>query len=290
MTVTINPPSTSGRSPSAHSRRWVAAVAAAVTVAAAGGIGIGLAVSSSGSGPSASSPASSYGFYQQTMSRYGALSGGMMGGSYGWMTGQGGYAWMMGGSSAPGWMAGGQLPEFMMGSNADVGEVMGQLFAEAPGPRVSPADAAQLATRIPPGASIDKGANTITFTGSNVAYSVVASPTGADDKFETAGLVNPTITVPVGARVSVQVVNADTTSAHGYVLTAPGASDSWMPMATAGALFPGAATWFLGDATGAGDHTATIAFTASPSGHYQYICPVPGHAQKGMAGTFVVTG
>lgn len=58
-------------------------------------------------------------------------------------------------------------------------------------------------------------------------------------------------------------------------------------MATASIPFPGSATWCPGNATSAGDRTATITFTATTADAYQYICPVPGHAQKGMAGTFV---
>jgi uncharacterized cupredoxin-like copper-binding protein len=46
--------------------------------------------------------------------------------------------------------------------------------------------------------------------------------------------------------------------------------------------------WFLGNPTSAGLHTGTLSFTAAASGTYQYLCPVPGHAQKGMVGTLVV--
>ncbi len=35
-------------------------------------------------------------------------------------------------------------------------------------------------------------------------------------------------------------------------------------------------------------HTATLTFTAITPGIYQYLCPVPGHAQEGMAGAFIV--
>jgi hypothetical protein len=51
----------------------------------------------------------------------------------------------------------------------------------------------------------------------------------------------------------------------------------------------GSAVWFLGNPTSAGMHSATITFTAATAGVYQYICAVPGHAQKGMVGTFIVT-
>jgi uncharacterized cupredoxin-like copper-binding protein len=37
-------------------------------------------------------------------------------------------------------------------------------------------------------------------------------------------------------------------------------------------------------------HAATLAFTAGTAGTYRYLCAVPGHAQKGMIGTFIVSG
>ena len=61
-----------------------------------------------------------------------------------------------------------------------------------------------------------------------------------------------------------------------------------MPMMANPPAFRGAALWFLGNPTSAGMHTGTLSFTASTSGSYQYLCPVPGHAQKGMVGTLVV--
>jgi plastocyanin len=36
------------------------------------------------------------------------------------------------------------------------------------------------------------------------------------------------------------------------------------------------------------DAHRTIAFTATRPGTYHYLCPVPGHAHKGMTGTFTV--
>jgi plastocyanin len=38
----------------------------------------------------------------------------------------------------------------------------------------------------------------------------------------------------------------------------------------------------------AGMHAGTLTFTAAIPGSYQYLCPVPGHARGGMAGTFTV--
>ena len=59
-------------------------------------------------------------------------------------------------------------------------------------------------------------------------------------------------------------------------------------MMTAAPAFPGSALWFLGKPTTAGMHAGTLTFTAATPGSYQYLCPVPGHAQEGMAGTFTV--
>ena len=63
-----------------------------------------------------------------------------------------------------------------------------------------------------------------------------------------------------------------------------------MPMLTARPAFPGSAVWFLGNPTPAGMHAATLSFTATTPRTYRYLCPVPGHAQEGMTGTFTVTG
>lgn len=231
----------------------------------------------------------SYSYYQTMMERlYGG--GSMMGGSYGWMMGATGYQWMMGAATAPAWMRGQALPGFMMGTSGDPGKVMGSLFANAPGPRVSAAQAAQAGSQVPAGATLDRAANRITFTGTSVQLTVVASPAGGpDETFRIAGLTNPAITVPAGAQVSIEVINADPDTAHGLVITAGGNTSSWMPMMTALPAFPGSAVWFLGNPTPAGMHAATLTFTASTVGSYRYLCPVPGHAQKGMTGTFTVS-
>jgi rusticyanin len=216
--------------------------------------------------------------------------GSMMGGqSYSWMMGQSGYAWMMGGADAPGWMTGGSLPESMMGEGGDPGTVMGSLFANAPGPRVSAAQATTLGRAVPAGAVADRSAHRLTFSGTDVSFAVLASPSMPQENFEIAGMVNPTVVVPQGAQVTIQFVNADTDMTHGIVITASNdAASSVMPMMTATPAFSGAALWFLGEATSAGMHEGTLGFTATAAGTYQYFCPVPGHAQEGMIGSFVV--
>ncbi|MGC8626831.1 MAG: sulfocyanin-like copper-binding protein [Acidimicrobiales bacterium] len=279
----------------------------AVTAAAAlgaGGLGAGLALSL-GAGTSVTAPAlkpasakASFAYYATVVRRYaggpgegyGSMMGGRGpgGGGYAWMMGQSGYAWMMGGSSAPGWMTGGLLPASMMGAGQDPGEVMGSLFADAPGPRVSPSQAARLGNEVPSGATVDQATKTITFSGRRVDFAVLASPSMPAENFKAAGLTDPTIVVPLGAHVQVELVNADDDMAHGLVISNQRAASSAMPMMSSAPAFSGAALWFLGGPTSAGMHAGTLSFTASTAGTYSYFCPVPGHAAEGMVGSFVV--
>jgi rusticyanin len=267
-----------------------------LAVIAAVGLGVGMAAAtSSPSGPgglpaAAGTPAGpGYAWYHSMMGRY--YGGSMMGESPGgWMMGRGGYQWMMGGTSAPGWMRGDRLPGPMMGTTTDPGKVMGRLWANAPGLRVSASEAARLGSQVPAGASINQTKRTVSFAATSVHLVAVASPAdGPDETFRIAGLVNPTVIVPAGSRVHIEVINADPDTAHGLVITAGNPQWSWMPMMTASPAFAGSALWFLGDPTSAGMHEGTIGFTAASPGSYHYLCPVPGHAQKGMVGAFIIS-
>jgi rusticyanin len=275
------------------------AIIVGVSVLAAAGVGLGLAVAagagSSSSGMMGSSSAtmgsgsfdgSMSSYYQSMMKSYGGSSS-MMGGS----TGKSSYGWMMGGTEAPGWMTGGKLSASMMGTSTNAGKVMGRLFANAPGPRVRATQATRLGDDVPTGAIVDGTHNHITLSGFSDHLVVLASPSsGPDETFRIAGLVDPTIEVKSGAKVGIEMVNADAGAAHGLVVTAKGSASSRMPMMTATPAFSGSALWFLGNRTSAGMHTGTLTFTAAKSGTYQYLCPVPGHARDGMVGAFVVAG
>jgi rusticyanin len=273
-------------------RNVILAGVAAVTAA---GLGTGLAVAASSSSgqPAVASPAASsvpgYSWYRSMMSGYYDGMGMMGGSSYSWMMSQAGYAWMTGGADAPGWMRGGTLPRSVTGTaGTDPGTVMGTLFANAPGPRVSAAQAQRLGDQVPAGASVNRANRTITFTDASVHLVVLASPSMPAESFRIAGMTNPAISVPAGARVTIELVNADTGMAHGLVIMPAGTASSSMPMMTAAPAFTGAVLWFLGKPTSAGMHAGTLAFTASTPGSYQYLCPVPGHAREGMAGTLTV--
>jgi rusticyanin len=277
--------------------RLAAVIGTAAFTAAGLGAGAGIAAcgSSTAHTPAAASTPrdSAYSYYQSMMGRFYPSSSGMMGSgtpSRNQMMGTSGYRWMMGGLAAPAWMRGQALPGFMMGTSADPGKVMGALFADAPGPRVSPAGAARLGGQVPAGATASRAQHKITFSGTSVRFTVLASPPGGkDETFRVAGMTNPAIVVKAGAHVSIEVINTDSGTAHGLVVTAGGAASSWMPMMTARPAFTGSALWFLGNPTSAGMHAGTLSFTASTPGTYRYLCAVPGHAQKGMSGTFIVS-
>jgi len=253
-----------------RSRRMPFIAVAGVLVVAGAGAGAAVVVSGSGTAhtvvaTSAGAPAwmTSYSGYGTTMGRYGR-SPGMMGGSGG-----------------------------MMYGGTDMGRVMGRVLAAEPGPRVSAAEAQSEAVSVPSGGLVDAAANTLTFAGYDVTLDVVAGPSDAAMyRFEIAGLVDPTVVVPVGARVTLRFVNADQDMAHGIVVVADGSDVAdgygWMPMMTEAPVFRGAEVWALGEETSSGAPVATTEFTAAVAGTYTYLCPVPGHAQQGMSGTLSV--
>lgn len=144
-----------------------------------------------------------------------------------------------------------------------------------------------LSDQVPAGASVDRNANTITFTRTVVSLTIVAIAPGAPDMtFRVAGLANPAIIVPRGARVTVRFVNNDPDEAHGWLVTENQPPFGFGQSATP--AISGAKSGVIGDPTSAGDGASTFSFTAGTTGSYEYICPMPGHAQMGMHGSFLV--
>lgn len=144
-----------------------------------------------------------------------------------------------------------------------------------------------LAEQDPAGASVDTPANTITFYTTSVSFTVVAIAPGKPDMtFTVAGLTNPAIIVPRGARITARFINNDMDEAHGWLIT-----DSRPPFGFGQPTTPaiaGAFAGVIGDPAGGNDGASTISFVASDTGSYDYICPMPGHAQMGMHGSFIV--
>jgi len=144
-----------------------------------------------------------------------------------------------------------------------------------------------LSQQVPAGASIDSVTRTISFYTAAVSFTVVAIAPGTPDMtFTVAGLTNPTIIVPAGAQVTVRFINNDTDEAHGWLVTDHKPPYEFGQPATP--AIAGAYAGVIGDPTAAGDGANTVTFTASAAGGYHYICPMPGHAQMGMAGSFIV--
>ena len=174
-------------------RRTRISVLAGTAVFAAAGLGAGVAIAAGGpSGQPAAATAlaasgsQGYSWYRYMMAGY-LGGGGMMGGSSnGWMMSPAGYQWMTGASSAPGWMRDGTLPRSMMGTSTDPGTIMGRLFADAPGPRISAAQAAALDTQAPAGATTSRASNTISFTTSTVSCALLLACGGSAQRSATA--------------------------------------------------------------------------------------------------------
>jgi rusticyanin len=168
-----------------------------------------------------------------------------------------------------------------------IGRQVGTAMAGMAPQIVSVAQTRVLGEQVPAGASVDRASNTVTFTGGSVAFTVVAVPPGGSDMtFRVAGLTNPTLIVPHGAQVTVQFINGDTDEAHAWMITSGQPPFSFYQPKTP--AISGAFSGLIGDPTASGQGASTITFQAGPAGTYQYICPMPGHAQMGMAGAFIV--
>jgi rusticyanin len=183
------------------------------------------------------------------------------------------------------------MPSASMPSDPSLAQFIAQragtrLAGKAP-QSVPPSQVKALSDQDPPGASADSRTNTITFYTTVASITVVAIAPGMPDMtFTVAGLTNPTIIVPRGTRVTVRFINNDTDEAHGWLITGNGPPFAFGQPATPS--IAGAYAGVIGDPTAAGDGASIISFTATDAGSYEYICPMPGHAQMGMHGPFIV--
>lgn len=154
---------------------------------------------------------------------------------------------------------------------------------------VAPGVASRLGAAVPAGATVDRSSNTLTFSGSAVDLVVLAAPSdGPDETFRIAGMTNPTIVVPRGAHVTVELVNADAGMPHNWLVTTAAPPYPYAMMMGPPLAF-GAATQTLAEASKTAMPATALAFVASAPGRYAYLCSVPGHAQEGMYGALVVT-
>lgn len=156
----------------------------------------------------------------------------------------------------------------------------------------TPAQVAQLVQKSEQGVTIDRTTNTITYHSAQDLLVPLASPTALHIKgmqWEIDGLINPKIVVPKGARITVDLVNADRGYTHGFEVTTARPPFHEMVMMRGSAAFSGAFIMPVLPETPQGQYHRSTQFTATKAGIYSYICPVPGHAAQGMAGRIVVS-
>lgn len=179
---------------------------------------------------------------------------------------------MGGGMMGAGMMSGSQTK--MMGQGASI---------------TTPAAARALSQQAAATAAIDPRTNTIAYHGSAVTLVAIASPGGGPDMtWNVDGLVNPTVVIPRGAQVTMDVLDGDAGTMHGWELTTARPPYPAMVMMTAPIAFSGAFAMPVAGATTSHWHGRVVHFTAARSGTYFYLCPVPGHARSGMHGTLIV--
>ncbi len=201
--------------------------------------------------------------------------GGMMGGGYGNGAGYG-----------PGMMGGGMMG--LAGADRPVDPDWG-------GGVLSSAQVRAYLAAAPAAARVDAKADTITYSGRDITIDMVAVQPGHDDQtFEVGGLTNPTLVVPAGATVHLNLVNMDwgRNMEHGVIITLAPPPYPYMAMMATGPglaqvmpLLPWRSAKDLQQAQYA---SLSATFVAGNAGTYWYVCPTPQHAQKGMYGKLVV--
>ncbi|KLU67626.1 rusticyanin precursor [Desulfosporosinus acididurans] len=136
-------------------------------------------------------------------------------------------------------------------------------------------------------ATVDKNSNTITYTGSAIKIVMLGGPEEADGKFVIGGLINPTLKIPQGANVTLEIINEDKGMPHGVELTTAAPPYAYMPMMQ-GATYPGSFIPPVPESANNQYPSAQVSFSASQTGEFYYICQYPGHAAKGMFGKIVI--
>ncbi|MGC8693250.1 MAG: sulfocyanin-like copper-binding protein [Thermoplasmata archaeon] len=145
---------------------------------------------------------------------------------------------------------------------------------------------------IPSNAIIEKNNNTIKFNSSNVFLLIEGGPMNAPSmySFEIYGLYNPTILVPAGSKITILFVNVDTDQPHNVAISrylpqyyGMMGSEMMVPYAFAGSGCP-----VLEPLNSQNHYSYEFSFTANIAGNFYYLCQVPGHAENGMYGSFIV--
>ena len=142
------------------------------------------------------------------------------------------------------------------------------------------------------------------FTGKRIVIPVIAvEPDKPDTTFEVHDEVDPTLVVPAGSELQFTLVNTDEGMKHGLDVTArapPYGQTPHLPMMEMPhqhAPLSGSDTIKKAIAATSLVHPATsnrkwiavraTAWFSLKPGIYYYVCPVPGHAKRGMYGEII---
>lgn len=196
-----------------------------------------------------------------------------------------------GGGYGPGMMGGGYGPGMMMGSGANNGPVQagwgGEVWNYAQVTRYL-ADSNRLG-------EVEADSRAVRFSGPEVTINMVAVQPGHDDgTFEVHGITNPTLSVPLGAVVHMNLVNMDygNNMEHGVIITPAEPPYAYMSMMQTGSGLAGVMPflpWRSDKDIKMAQYAALgSTFVARAPGTYYYVCLTPGHAAKGMYGRFIV--
>lgn len=144
----------------------------------------------------------------------------------------------------------------------------------------------------------------IVFSGHRITVPVVAVEPGAPDTtFEVHGHVDPTLIVPAGAKLHFELVNLDKGMAHGLVITRKGPPYTNNPKLPIGKTPKKSTSGVFGNSSqllpvsvgviGPEENSKKVIVKKSVwfslnAGIYHYVCPIPGHAKKGMYGMIIV--
>ena len=137
-------------------------------------------------------------------------------------------------------------------------------------------------------ATVDKSANTITYTGTNVKIVMLGGPKEADEKFIIAGLINPTLRIPQGANITMEIINKDEGMSHGVEITTATPPYTYMSMMQGGGIYPGASIQPIPKAASNQYPASQVSFAVSNVGEFYYLCQYPGHAANGMYGKIII--
>jgi len=138
------------------------------------------------------------------------------------------------------------------------------------------------------------GANTTTYAtnntiwvGSGVSRLVfVAAPPGHDEVFVINGLLNPTIHVSKGSRLTVTLANADPDMYHNFALTTRDPPYSSMPMMS---HMSGLRTSMLSPSEIGYFWIQDMRIALNSPDQFWYLCEYPDHADEGMYGSLVIS-